>query len=100
MALHPHPVMIVRIYTKPGCCLCDQAREVLERLRERIAFDLVEEDIRADPALFARWRYEIPVVIVNGRDTFKHPLVEAEVEECLRRSPAGTQVAESTDHEE
>jgi glutaredoxin len=92
--------MIVRLYSKPNCCLCDQAKEVLERVRERIPFDLVEEDIRADPTLFATYRYEIPVVIIDGRDTFKLRLEEAEVEACLRRAMGGTSVAPSGGHGE
>lgn len=92
--------MIVRLYSKPNCCLCDQAKEVLERVRERIPFDLVEEDIRADPSLFAAYRYEIPVVIIDGGDTFKLRLDEAEVEASLRRATGGTSVAPSSGHGE
>ncbi|MCY1077444.1 glutaredoxin family protein [Archangium lansingense] len=92
--------MIVRLYSKPNCCLCDQAKEVLERVRERIPFDLVEEDIRANPDIFAAYRYDIPVVIIDGRDTFKLRLDEAEVEACLLRATRGTPVAHSGDHEE
>ncbi|WPB81450.1 glutaredoxin family protein [Archangium violaceum] len=92
--------MIVRLYSKPNCCLCDQAKEVLERVRERIPFDLVEEDIRADPAIFAAYRYDIPVVIIDGRDTFKLRLDETEVEACLRRATNGTPVAHPSGHEE
>ncbi|WNG16281.1 glutaredoxin family protein [Cystobacter fuscus] len=87
--------MMVRIYSKPDCHLCDQAREVLERVRARIPFELVEEDIRASPTLLAAYRYDIPVVIFEGIATFKHRLREEEVEECLRRGTGGTHVAES-----
>jgi len=87
--------MMVRIYSKPNCCLCEQAKVILERIRERIPFDLVEEDIRADPAAFAAWRYDIPVVIINGRLAFKLRLEEAEVEAYLHRVMDGTPVANS-----
>jgi glutaredoxin len=87
--------MIVRIYSKPNCCLCDQAKAVLERVRERLPFELVEEDIRANPETFAAWRYDIPVVIIDGRDTFKLRLEEAEVEASIRRAISGTPVAPS-----
>jgi glutaredoxin len=87
--------MIVRIYSKPDCCLCAQAKEILERVRSRIPFDLVEEDIRADPVLFATYRYDIPVVIIEGLATYKHRLDESVVEECLRQGLGGTHVAES-----
>ncbi|MBM7117493.1 glutaredoxin family protein [Archangium primigenium] len=87
--------MIVRLYSKPRCGLCDEAKAVLERVRARLPFDLVEEDIRADPTLLATYRYDIPVVIVGGRVAFKHHLVEDEVERFLRRELAGTPVADS-----
>jgi hypothetical protein len=69
-------------------------------LRARIPFELVEEDIRADPTTFAAYRYDIPVVIIDGRDTFKHRLEEAEVEACLQRAMNGTRVAPSGPHQE
>jgi hypothetical protein len=73
---------------------------VLERVRERIPFELVEEDIRASPEAFAAWRYDIPVVIIDGHPAFKLRLEEAEVEEYLRRVIGGTSVAPSRGHRE
>ena len=93
-------MMVVRLYSKPGCGLCDDAREVLERVRARVPFQLLEEDIRADPSLFARFRYDIPVVIIGGRDTFLHHVEEARVEACLRQATDGTPVADSEGHGE
>ena len=92
--------MVVRLYSKPGCHLCEQARDMLERVRARFPFELVEEDIRADPVLFATYRYSIPVVIIGPGDPLRHPLEEARVEACLRRVTGGTPVAESKGHEE
>jgi len=92
--------MIVRIYSKPNCCLCEEAKAVLERVRERLPFELVEEDIRADPVAFAAWRYDIPVVIIAGQQAFKLRLEEAEVEAYLRRVMDGTPVALPGGHEE
>lgn len=92
--------MMVRIYSKPNCCLCEDAKAVLERVRERIPFELVEEDIRADPVAFAAWRYDIPVVLIDGHLAFKLRLEEREVEACLRRVMTGMPVAPSGGHEE
>lgn len=91
--------MKVEIYSKADCPLCDEAKAVLEQVQRSIPFDLVEVDIRADPALFERYRYDIPVVFVDGRKAFKHHLDAREVEKRLRR-PAGTSVAQSDAHEE
>jgi hypothetical protein len=41
--------MTVEIYSKPNCPLCEDAREILERVRTRVEFNLVEIDITADP---------------------------------------------------
>ena len=41
----------VVLYGRPGCCLCDDAREVLERVRARHPFGLQERDIEGDEAL-------------------------------------------------
>ena len=43
--------MIVEIYSKPQCPLCDEAKEVLARVRRRISFELKEVDITRDAAL-------------------------------------------------
>jgi glutaredoxin len=77
--------MKVEIYSKAECSLCDTAKAVLERVRKRVPFELVEVDITADPALFERYRYDIPVVFVDGQKAFKHRLEERVVEARLRR---------------
>lgn len=67
---------VVEIYSKADCCLCEEAKAVLERVRRQIPFDLREVDITGDPALYERFREEIPVVFVNGRKAFKYRVDE------------------------
>jgi glutaredoxin len=55
----------VTFYTKAGCHLCDDAREMLEEIATEIPYNLTEVDIRSDTALFEQYRYRIPVVIVD-----------------------------------
>ena len=59
--------MSVYHYSRPGCHLCDRAREVLEAAR--IAFE--EVDITTDPALEAEYGVLIPVVEREGRQLFE-----------------------------
>lgn len=54
------------LYTKAGCHLCDEAREHLEDLAADYEFDLAEIDIRSDDTLFERYRYRIPVIVMDG----------------------------------
>lgn len=92
--------MRVDIYSKPACPLCDKALAVVERVRARIPFFLAVTDIRQSPELFATWRYDIPVVLINGQFAFKHRVAEADLEARLREAMAGTPVAPSGDRSE
>jgi glutaredoxin len=57
----------VVLYTRPGCHLCDDAREALIDLRdEGAAFELREIDIEGDQRLLAAFMERIPVVEVAG----------------------------------
>jgi len=62
----------VTLYGAPGCHLCDDAKDVLDRQRELLGFSLEVVDISGDPELEARYREEIPVVLVAGRKAFKY----------------------------
>jgi len=55
----------VTFYTKAGCHLCEQAREMLDEITAEVEYELTEIDIRRDLALFEQYRYRIPVIIVN-----------------------------------
>ena len=65
------PVAEVLMYSRPGCGLCDRAREVILRERERIAFDYREVDISGDDALELEYGIRIPVVLVDGQELFE-----------------------------
>jgi glutaredoxin len=58
----------VVLYGRPGCHLCDDAREVLLRIRAEVPFRLDEVDIEADEDLFRRHLERIPVVAVDGEE--------------------------------
>ena len=58
--------MIVTLYTRPECHLCDEARERLLALRDGDRFELREVDIESDDGLMARYVARIPVVEVEG----------------------------------
>jgi len=69
----------VTLYGAPGCHLCDEAKQVLDRQRPLLGFDLEVVDISGDPELEARYREEIPVVLVAGRKAFKYHVEPAEL---------------------
>jgi len=57
--------MQVTFYTKAGCHLCDEAREMLEDIAALTSYELTEVDIRRDPDIFEQYRYRIPVIIID-----------------------------------
>ena len=70
----------VVLYSRPGCCLCDDAREILERVRRRRPFDLLDRDIENDDALLLAYLERIPVVTIDGVEAFELFVDEAELE--------------------
>ena len=68
--------MIVTLYSRPGCHLCDEARESLQRVQTRAPFTLREVDITTDDELHKRYLERIPVVSVGGDDLFDYEVDE------------------------
>ena len=56
----------ITLYGRPGCHLCDDARDVLVRVGEPFE----EVDIDGDDELLKRYLERIPVVAVDGVDAF------------------------------
>ncbi len=61
----------VTFYTKAGCHLCDDARNMLDDIAEQHEYELTETDIRSTPELFEQYRYRIPVIIIDGTKTIE-----------------------------
>jgi glutaredoxin len=61
----------VRMYSRPGCGLCDEAREIILAERGRTAFAYEEVDITGDDELELAYGLRIPVVLVDGEELFE-----------------------------
>lgn len=77
-------MIAVVMYSKPGCCLCDAAREYLTGLQHQKAFSLAEINILEDPEAYSKFKDHIPVVFVNGAEVFRHHVDENKMSELLR----------------
>jgi glutaredoxin len=89
--------MKVTLFGKADCCLCDQAKDVLDRASRRVPFELEVVDIARDPALAARFGDEIPVVFVGDRKAFKHRVDEDELVRKLARAGAADEARQAAD---
>lgn len=73
----PPESLTLTVYTAHGCCLCDDAREILDRLASELALDVDWVHIDGDPELEAAWRTQIPVGVLAERKVFKYRVDEA-----------------------
>ncbi len=62
----PRPAHTVTLLTKPGCHLCEDAREVVTGVCEQTGSEYRERDITGDPQLLRDYAEYIPVVFVDG----------------------------------
>ena len=56
----------VTLIAKPGCHLCDVAREVIAAVTEELGEQVQEINMLADPVLIERYAEMIPVTLVDG----------------------------------
>jgi hypothetical protein len=61
----------VLMYSRPGCGLCDEAREVILAQRARTPFVYEEVDISGNDLLELEYGIRIPVVLVDGEELFE-----------------------------
>jgi glutaredoxin len=69
----------VVLYGREGCCLCDDARALLMRVRAERPFDFAERDIDRDEQLLQRYLERIPVVTIDGAEAFELFVDESEL---------------------
>jgi hypothetical protein len=70
--------MVLTIYSRPGCHLCQDMTETAERVVKAlgVAARIDEVSIAGEPELEARYGAEIPVLLVNGRKAAKYRVSE------------------------
>ena len=74
----------VVIYSKPECHLCDEAKAAIQAAGCEGEYTLAEVNIESDPELRRRYRYDIPVITLDGVEAFRHRVSPEEFREALR----------------
>ena len=62
----------VKLYTRPGCHLCEEAKAVIEPLLAEFGATLSEVNIDEDRELTERFGWDIPVIFIGERKVAKH----------------------------
>lgn len=74
----------ITIYSKPDCHLCDRAKEVVERCRSKADLAVEVIDISQNVELFDRYRNDIPVILLDGKEIARHFVRERQLLELLQ----------------
>ncbi|HEY0407596.1 MAG TPA: glutaredoxin family protein [Pyrinomonadaceae bacterium] len=76
----------VRLYTRPGCHLCEEARAEMLAAGCADEYELEEVNIDNDPALRHSYGLKIPVITINGSEAFIYRLNAAEFRRRVREA--------------
>ncbi len=76
--------MHVILYSRPGCHLCDAAREVILAEQARTDFSFEEIDIETSDDLVKEYGIRIPVVSIDGRERFEIAVDAGELARLVR----------------
>ena len=88
----PEGEPVVQLFTKQGCTLCDKVTEILRSVKESNphtleAVDITDED-KSD--WYDKYKYDIPVLHIEGKYWSKHRLASEVAVEGLEAAKAGT----------
>ena len=82
--------MRLTIYSRPGCHLCDEMKEIVHRVVQSSAtlsdtsqISVDEIDISNDPILIDRYGLEIPVLMIDGQKVAKYRVSEEELTKMM-----------------
>ena len=75
----------VIIYSRPGCHLCDEAKAAIMSAGCDDQFVLQEINIESDEGLLQKYKYDIPVITINGVECFIHRVDSEEFKTRIKR---------------
>lgn len=81
--MDPRSTRQVTLYSRPGCHLCEDTADLLERLAARLPLAVVEVNILEDAELFERYKHRIPVVMIADGPMLSAPIGAADLLEAL-----------------
>lgn len=74
------------MYSRTECGLCDEAREVIQAARAEVPFEFEELFIDGNDDLEREYGLRVPVVLVDGTESFEGPVGPAQFRDALTLS--------------
>ena len=81
----PHVI----VYSRPGCHLCDEAKHAIQTAGCHDLFTLEEINIESDNELLTKYKYDIPVIAIDGVESFIHRVDAKEFRTRITRIKSG-----------
>jgi glutaredoxin len=78
------PKAHVIVYSRPGCHLCDEAKQAILQAGCSDHFTLEEVNIETDEELLKKYRYDIPVITIDGVEEYRHRVDSGGFERLIR----------------
>jgi glutaredoxin len=76
----------VILYTRPGCHLCEEAKQEMQAAACAKEYTLQEINIESDRELLHKYRYDIPVILIDGHEAFRHRLTSEQFKLAINNS--------------
>mgnify|MGYP001261194575 CR=1 FL=1 len=77
--------IVLEILTKSDWCLCDDIKKIVNKVILDYPAKLVMTDIESDPALYEKFKERIPVLKINGIESFVYKTNEITLRHKLDR---------------
>ena len=72
------------LYSRQGCCLCEEMKAIIQVAAVRQRFSLEEIDVDGCAQLQEQYGSEVPVLFIDGRKAFKYRVTQAALERRLK----------------
>jgi len=79
--LKPHVI----VYSRPGCHLCDEAKEAIRRAGCNDVYSFEEINIETSRELLLKYQFDIPVVTIDGVEAFRHRVDAEKFRDTIHR---------------
>ena len=83
------PALQITLYTRPGCHLCEEARQQMAPVLVEFGAELFEVNIDADPALRDLYSNDVPVIFLGARKVAKHRIDLVQFRRQLQQARGG-----------
>ena len=75
--------IVIEIFTKKDCCLCDEIKEIVNKVLPDYPARLIITDIESDPILYEKFKERIPILKINDIESFVYKAHETSLRRKL-----------------